>query len=169
MPGRKPNKKKVAPIRGTKIRFVRGSYQGEKGWLNSAKEHTDHYAYVIVDGGQRPEEDADFATSVKKTSFFEDLGDNGHPEEYVIQEDPKVASHLAGLAVALAEAGIEETTELLLLIITHAVDTACQIQMQKGKKAKYSASALVVKNMLAERKRKSRSTASRPMEEEEEE
>ena len=107
MPGRKPNKKKVAPIRGTKIRFVRGSYQGEKGWLNSTKEHTDHYAYVIVDGGQRPEEDADFATSVKKTSFFEDLGDNEHPEYYVIQEDPKVASHLAGLAVALAEAGIE--------------------------------------------------------------
>ena len=152
MPARKV-KKKVAPVRGTRIHFVKGSYTGEKGWINKAMEGTTTMAYVIPDFGQRPQDDADYATRVKLSSIMVYDRKAASAEEYLVQEDPKVAKHLAELAVAVAEAGFNEVTPNLLVLFKCFIDEACAFQKAKGSKAKYSASAMVVTRMLKEQKR----------------
>lgn len=153
MPARKV-KKKVAPVRGTRVQFVKGSYTGEKGWINKAMEGTTTMAYVIPDFGQHPQDDADYATRVKLSSImvFNDRK-AASAEEYVVQEDPKVAKHLAELAVAVAEAGFDEVTPDLLVLFKCFIDEACALQKAKGSKAKYSASAMVVTRLLTEQKK----------------
>ena len=49
MPARKVSmKKKVAPVRNTRILFVKGSDKGKKGWLNKAMDGTKTFAYIIL-------------------------------------------------------------------------------------------------------------------------
>ena len=154
MPARKVSmKKRVAPFRGARIKFVKGSYMGEKGWLNKSMDGTKTFAYVILDAGQSPQEDADYATRVKLTSIMAYSGVATSPEEFVVQEDPKVAYHLAELAVAVAEAGFAETTDDLLVLIKICIDEACITQAAKGNKAKYSACAMTVSQLLKQKKR----------------
>ena len=66
---------------------------------------TKTFAYVILDARQSPQEDTNYATHVKLTSIAAYLGVAILPEELIVQEDPKVAYHLAKLAVAVAEVG----------------------------------------------------------------
>ena len=154
MPARKVAiKKKVAPIRGTRIQFVKGSYVGEKGWLNKAMESTTSFAHVILDGGQSPRDDADYVTRVKLTSITMYSGKVTSPEEYIVQEDPKVAKHLAELAVAVAETGFHEATPDLLVLFKCFIDEAIAQHAAKGKKAKYSACAMTVAQMFQQKKR----------------
>ena len=125
-------KKKVAPVRGTRIQFVKGSYKGKKGWLNKAMDGTKTFAYIILDAGQSPLEDADYATRVKLTSIAAYLGVATSPEEFVVQEDPKVAYHFAELAVAVAEVGFTKTTNDLLVLIKICMDETCITQAAKN-------------------------------------
>jgi hypothetical protein len=135
-----PKSKKVSPIRGKQVRFTTGTYAGQSGWVNKAMPETANSIWVIIDESQEAEDDHESLACVRKTSvtFFckpETI------EEYVVQEDPKVAYHLAKLSQALAECGIAGSMELLKIVKVH-VDAASVIQLAKGKKAKFSETAL---------------------------
>ena len=163
MPSRKvtKTKKQVPPQRGEKIRFVKGSHAGEQGWLNAAKPNTDLSVHVIPDVGQEPEDDAEFVTRVKKNSMapMDDKPPSAvSAEECAIQEDPKVAHHLAMLSEALAEAGIEEVTRELLQLVHVHIELAFDVQKDKGKKAKFSQTAWVAKDKLKSKNNKKRAS-----------
>jgi hypothetical protein len=135
-----PKTKKAAPIRGQRIRFTSGTYAGQQGWLNEAFRETSSSVCVIIDESQAAEKDYECLACVRKTSVvFVRKADT--IEEYVVQEDPKVAYHLAKLAQALAECGVAGTPDLLKIVKMH-IDSASVIQLGKGKKAKYSETAL---------------------------
>jgi len=155
MPGKNKKKKSVTPARGERIRFVRGVYAGERGWINSAKSPTDSYVHVVLDCKQEAKDDADYATCVKKNSIMRDA----HPknaEQYVVQEDPKVAFHLGKFCEALAEAGFADAgaTDEMLAVVGAYINLACQLQTQKGRKAKYSDVAWQVKELLKSKKKR---------------
>lgn len=150
MPGRRaPKKKIVPPVRGTRISFTGGSYAGEKGWTNASKDHTVHSIHVIVDYGQPEGDDLAYATRVDRKNAIEYAEPNSI-EGFVVQEDPNVAHHLSGLATSLAAAGLGGATDELLQIMKTVIDHACVHQAEKGKKAKYSATALLVQQMEAD-------------------
>ena len=159
MPSRKVTMKKpVAPARGEMIRFVKGSYAGEKGWINMAKPSSDLMVHVILDAGQAPKHDDEFITRVKKNSIVPDNDTPSHAisaEAYVVLEDRKVAYHLAMLSEAIAEAGIEEVTDELTQLLAVNVQLACTLQAEKGKKAKFSQTAFVVKEKLKSKPKRS--------------
>jgi hypothetical protein len=138
---RKEKKQKPAPIRGDKISFVTGSYAGEVGWINTALPGTKLLAHVILDGGQGPGNNVNFTTTVRKTSLAPYEEDPKNVEAMVVQMDPKVAFHLASLSRALAECG-QDATDELMDIIKASIITANLLQLEKGKKAKYSEAAL---------------------------
>jgi len=138
----KKTKKPVNPVRGDRIIFLKGEYEGEKGWTNKAKSPTSLSVFVIVDGGQNSKDDIEWATCVRKTLVML-YTEPTCAEELVIQEDPKASYHLTGFAQAIAECGMTATPELLLLV-KHHIETACVVQLEKGKKAKYSETALRV-------------------------
>ena len=145
MPSRR-EKKVVQPKRGDRITFVKGAYEGEKGWLNDAKTPTSTSVHVIIDGGQSVAEDAEFTACVRKASVMPEAKTAETLEEFVVQEDTKVAGSLIAFAQAYAEAGMEKCTVKILEIVKVQIDLAIAIQKQKGKKAKYSATALKVKD-----------------------
>jgi hypothetical protein len=138
-----PRKKRVPPVRGQPIRFTKGTYAGHCGWVNSAKPQTSLSFHVIIDMDQPPSEDGDCVTTVRKDSVADRIDDPKSAEEFVIKEDPKVAYHLAMLAKSLAECGLCGTDQLLNLI-KGELDNAMIVQLSKGKKAKYSETALRV-------------------------
>lgn len=155
MPSRTKKKKSATPIRGERIRFIRGAYAGELGWINAAKPATDLTIYVILDDGQPAKDDADYATHVRKGSCAP-KGMPKNAEEYVIQEDPKVAYHLSKFCEAIAEAGFADAgaTNELLTLVGNYVDLACAVQKTKGRKAKYSDIAWQVKELLKSKKKR---------------
>lgn len=160
MPQRKVNKKPLQPQRGARVCFVKGSYKGEKGWINEAKPPSDEdtQLHVIVDWGQIAKEDAFFVTRVKKSSVKPHKNPKNHAE-YAVFNEPKVAKHLVGLAEALAEAGIESCGPELQMLIKQYIDSACNAQIAKGTKAKYSSTAFKVKEMMKQEKTKKRAVA----------
>ena len=141
-------KKKVEPKRGVKIRFVRGTYEGEKGWINANKSSTVHNVFVIIDRGQASNEDANYATYVRKTSVLPDAGETPkNVFEMVVQEDAKVARYLMLFANACAEAGLEEADPDVLTTVKTFIDLAIGIQQGKKSSARYSEVALKVNAM----------------------
>ena len=142
-------RKKVAPVRGSRVRFIAGVYKEKEGWLNAAKTPTTHNTFVIVDEGQAATEDAEYATHVKKSSYVTRPDTQATTiEEYLVQEDLKVAHNIAKLAESIAEAGVKEATMELLMIIQVCINMACEAQRKKGSKAKYSATALKLASMM---------------------
>ena len=142
--------RKVAPVRGQRVRFIGGVYKGKEGWRNTARESTNHSMFVIIDEDQAADKDADFATRVKKDNVA--IRSNVTPqtwEHYLVQEDLKVAHNIAKMAQSMAEAGVKEASADLLLIIKVCIDMACEEQAKKGDTAKYSATALKIADMIA--------------------
>jgi hypothetical protein len=131
-----PKSKKPKPVRGGKIRFSRGAYVGEVGWVNTAIPETPSSIHVIIDGAQDSSDDGSYLACVRKTSVSKWKEAKTH-EELAIYEDAKVAYHLSKLAQALAECGVTGTPALLDLVKV-AIDTACMAQIDKGKKAKFN-------------------------------
>jgi hypothetical protein len=127
-------------LRGAAIRFTKGQYAGQKGWVNSAKTETSCSMHVIINQGQPAKEDYLWLACVRKTSVAFAVEPES-VEHYVLLEDPKVVYHLAKLTQALAECGISATPTLMGLL-KQQIDLACAVQLEKGKHAKYSETAL---------------------------
>ena len=152
--------RKQKPIRGAEITFVKGKYAGEYGWINKAMPDTPASCHVIINGGQDSSDDWAYTALVRKTSLLPKNNAPTNVAEFVVQEDPKVAQTLTAFAQALAEAGLTTADDQLLLIVKTYVDLACSIQKGKGRKAKYSATALAIKDAAAKFRKR---TASGPL------
>lgn len=146
-------KNKPKPTRGEPIRFTKGTYAGQTGWVNTALPETTSSVYVIINEKQGVDQDHGMGACVRKTSVAPIGGDPKSIEEFVVKEDPNVAYHLAKLAQALAECGVASSPELLEIVKKH-IDIACIVQLNKGKKAKYSETALRVSGIRSEKSKK---------------
>jgi hypothetical protein len=134
------SKKKTQPVRGDPIRLTRGTYVGKTGWTNSALAQTASSIHIILNEDQESNEDNQYVVCVRKTSVApyripESL------EEYCVQEDPKVAMYLSKLGQALAECGVTANKHLMSLI-KEQLDLAYMAQVEKGRQAKFSESAM---------------------------
>ena len=56
-------------VKGDRIRFWTGKYQGEKGWINAGKKASAHRTYVIVEANLRRNKGQELATFVACTSL----------------------------------------------------------------------------------------------------
>lgn len=132
--------RKTKMLRRVAIRFTKGQYAGKKGWVNSAKTETSCSMHVIINEEQAAAQDYLWLACVRKTSVAFDVEPDS-VEHYVLLEDPKVVYHLAKLTQALAECGIS-ATPTLMRHLKQQIDLACAVQLEKGRYAKYSETAL---------------------------
>ena len=103
---------------------------------------------MIIDHGQASNEDANYATCVRKMSVLPYAGETAkNVFKMVVQEDAKVACYLMLFANACAEAGLEEAGADVLTTVNTFIDLAIGIQQGKKSSAHYSEVAVKVKAM----------------------
>jgi hypothetical protein len=115
--------------KGDTIRFVRGTFKGKTGWLNSEKGETSEQVYVIVDLGNRRLK----RTRVNKSSV-KPLDSATRPSTYaeaVMQQCPDVEEKLDQLCGLLAKCKIEKDPHGLFNVLTAKLDEATRKQKAK--------------------------------------
>ena len=159
---KKKEKKEPVPKRGDVIKFVKGSYMGCLGWINKAKEATDHYIYVIIDNEQPVSQDADYTRCVKKDSVLPYTDKPNNWEEYLLNEDEKCAMYLQYFAMSVADGGAPEATSEMLGLVAVHINLAIERKKEAGSKAKYSAAAFKVREMVKAAERAWKRSARNP-------
>ena len=125
------------PEKGERIRFVKGTYAGELGWMDksrkSKKSKKSKYRYVIVDldGGEK-------ATRALLTSYRVHCGevDPNSCEEAALQQHPDLELAMIRLAEMFAECGMCDTREAVRLFGAE-MDLAKQHQHKLGRHARF--------------------------------
>ena len=122
--------------KGDPIRFVRGTYKGKTGWLDSAKGETAEQVYVIVDSKNSRLK----RTRVHKDSVKPALDDTVPPSSYaeaVLQQCPDVEEKLDSLCCELAKCKIEKDAPGIFAILNEKLTAATAKQASKKSKARY--------------------------------
>lgn len=113
------------PQKGEEIRFVKGKYMGEKGWINTEKTcktkvGKKEQVYVIVDL-----ERGEKSTRVNKSSIRDKFSAPMSHEEAAMQQHKELELAMIQLAELWAECGITNVDNALALLsveIGRAVD-----------------------------------------------
>ena len=122
----------MPPTKGAEIRFVRGTYAGHEGWLDTSKVvKSGRYCAVIVnlDGEEK-------ATRVSKSSVRNPFQELTTFEEAAIQQYPEIQITMIRLAQMMAECNVENDTESLRLFQIE-LKVAHDHQEALGNKAQY--------------------------------
>jgi hypothetical protein len=120
--------------KGNAIRFVKGKYAGETGWLNQDKAVTKCKIHVIVDKGDQ----GGIRTCVDKTSVGPPHREPQSFEEALLQQHPETERTMNKLVRLLARCNIVSSTENISLIFNTKLNEACVAQEALGSKATWS-------------------------------
>jgi hypothetical protein len=115
--------------KGNAIRFTRGKYKGQTGWVNKDKKSTKERIYVIVDEGDKLNR-----TWVKKTSVKPAL--QPRPTSYseaVLQQCPDVEARLEALCAELATCLIERDPNGIVDVFNKKLTEACNTHASKSR------------------------------------
>ena len=119
-------------VKGEEIRFVKGTYAGNQGWLNTSKKSkSGRYDYVIVnlDDKEKP-------TRVLKSSIRKPFQEPETYEEAAVQQHPEMELAMIRLAEMFAECGVQQAGETVKLFVKE-LERAHHHQLQLGSKARY--------------------------------
>jgi glycerol-3-phosphate cytidylyltransferase-like family protein len=124
--------------KGERIRFIKGTYQDQKGWLNTDKKHTKHKYHVIVEP-DLPERNYEKSTSVMKTSVRLETAETLPKtyEEALLHQHPdtdRLMDKLASELVKCHISGHESATELCRIFVAK-LEVAHEKQQALGHKA----------------------------------
>lgn len=123
---RKSSQKK--PSKGSKIRFVRGTYKGCKGWLDATNGFTASSAYVIVD-----DDGEEIYTRVRQTSFRVDKEPTTWAEA-AARQHPEIGAAVNEVAQLFASCAIKDEASIYKLIAEEI--SRVQKQHEKSNKKK---------------------------------
>ena len=122
------------PQKGDEIRFVKGSYAGCVGWVNTSKrsKKKSSYVHVIV----KTEGNIEKATRVKRNSIRQTFEDPTSFEEAALQQHADLELALIRVTEIFAECGINQTIEAIRLF-EEELDRSRAFQISLGNKARY--------------------------------
>ena len=97
------------PTKGAEIRFVKGTYKGRHGWLDSSriKCKTSPYRHVIV--ASKDPNERDLVTRVKECSYRMPFWAPTSYKEAALQQHPDIETAMIQLAKMFIEIGINDT------------------------------------------------------------
>jgi hypothetical protein len=123
--------------RGTKIRFVGGTYIGKVGWFDTSREATVKSYPVIINAVKKRDGNiGDVTAMVRKTSVA--LLNEPDAESYVgavFQQQPKITRLMEKLCAKLAMCEIDPQNDLLYKIFKEKYAEAVGRQTAKGSDA----------------------------------
>lgn len=122
------------PTRGRPIRFVKGTYAGRHGWIDSSRRETKSFSQAVIVAAS--EDDVERCTRVLKSSFRWEFQDPTSFEEAALQQHFDMEQTMIKLAQMFVECGIcdnHQATELFKA----ELDIAATLQLQKGSSARW--------------------------------
>jgi hypothetical protein len=122
---------------GQRIRFIRGTYEDQKGWLNANREATKCKYYVIVEPDP-PNRLHEKETFVLKTSvkFINAQTKPTTWEEALLNQHPDIDQQMDRLAADLVMCRINSGEEISRILVEKIADEQNKVQAL-GSDAKY--------------------------------
>ena len=110
---RRRTKEKKPPVKGDEIRFIRGTYKGCTGWMDTANKlkSKSKMVWVVVD-----DEDEEVHSRVWRTSIRESFQAPATWAEAVVQQHPDIESAVIEVARLFASCSIEDEMSVLKLV-----------------------------------------------------
>ena len=125
---RRRTKQKKPPVKGEAIRFIRGTYIGCIGWLDTANKcKRSKLIWVVVNDEDYDEE---VHTKVWQTSIRESLKQPETWAEAAVQQHPDIESAVIEVARLFASCSIEDEMSVLKLV----GEEIRRAMMENGKK-----------------------------------
>ena len=105
---RRRTKEKKPPVKGDEIRFIRGTYKGCTGWVDTANKlkRKSKMVWVVVD-----DEDEEVHSRVWRTSIRESFQAPATWAEAVVQQHPDIESAVIEVARLFASCSILQEDE----------------------------------------------------------
>jgi hypothetical protein len=116
--------------KGKEIRFLRGTYEGKKGWIDDDAKKLKKHVHVILalpDGGEETKR-------VWKSSVRARRRATSH-EEAILDQNPDIDGLMDRLAGLLAKCEIQNDSEKLARIFIHRINEANERQDELGHRA----------------------------------
>lgn len=124
---------KMSAQKGQEIRFIRGKYQGQTGWVNAAKKKTKKGLQPVI---VKMDNGVEKQTRVKVTSFRTPFSAANNYAEAALQQHPDMELAMIKLAESVAECGLRDINEMLV-IFEAEIERAKFILLSKGSSARY--------------------------------
>jgi hypothetical protein len=127
----------TVPTKGHHIRFVKGTYAGRNGWIDSSrKKGKSNYRHVIVAADPEDQDSQEKCTRVKITSFCDPHPIPSSFEEAALQQHPDIEVAMIKLAEMFTQCSISDYNGVMRLF-ANELDKAKKIQRKQGNKARY--------------------------------
>jgi hypothetical protein len=122
--------------KGCEIRFVKGTFEGERGWMDADKAETPEWYWVIV---RKNNAHPETPTHVMKTSvrIVEKNKTPGTYAEAVLDQNPDIECKVENLCRSLAKCKIYQDADGIVAIIQQRLDAATRKQTALGSKGTY--------------------------------
>lgn len=122
------------PTRGRPIRFVKGTYAGRHGWIDSSRRETKSFTQAVIVAADG--DDGERCTRVQKSSFRPEFQDPISFEEAALQQHFDMEQTMIKLAQMFVECGIRDNREATELFAAE-LNIAATLQLQKGSSARW--------------------------------
>jgi hypothetical protein len=115
-----PRKEKKQPTKGNEIRFIRGTYKGCTGWLDTANKSKkkSKTIWVVVNDEEDDEYNEEIHTKVWRTSIREKPKAPTTWAEAAVQQHPEIEDALLEVARLFATCEIADENSVIALIGT---------------------------------------------------
>lgn len=134
------SKVKVEAIKGEEVRFIAGKYAGKKGWVNVAMKESGsaQKIHVLVDRSD-VKKGAMVASFVYKSSITTEKSYRNATTlaAAVVQQCPDIEAKLIAVCRAFVVAGVQNSGDGFLEIVSEFMNDALKYQKNRGSKALY--------------------------------